>query len=550
MKCKYAIWVNTVGAPIVISLEVFLFLIAVSGGAVLCAHAAPLNFSTAESITISSPPTTLTIATSSVADALTANATSVLVTLSQTTGGSFTLLSPSYDLSVATSSGGGSATISCSGGIETATLSQTTGSTVYTVTPTAQNCANASAPIITVSPTSTNITSNSATITWTTNIPADSTVSYGTTPSYGATSTVSTPVTAHSILLTGLSTSTLYHFAVTSASYGTSTTSGDYSFTTASGIQNNAAVPTFFPAAGTYYGAQNVTISCTTPVSTIYDTTDGTTPTASSTAYTIPVSVSTSEPLNAICAASGYSNSAVVSANYVIQPAVNNASTPTATGGGGSAYDLSINGGAATTATPSVTLSLYATGAYTMEVSNSPAFIGSAWVPYATALPWELAQNPGTQTVYAQFKSVGGTVVGSAQASIDFVSASSVSTVSSPSQSSATTTASLTAELANLESQLAILQAQANGTASLTAPFVFTRNLYFGITGNDVKQLQLFLISQNSGSAARKLKAHGTTEYFGTLTQNALIEFQKKAGIKPASGYFGAITRKDRKSVV
>src|ERR1039457_7606541 len=147
------------------------FLIALSGGAIFHASAAQLNFSTAESITLSSYPTTLTIATNSAADALTVNATSVLVTLSQTTGGSFTLLSPSYDLSVATSSAGGIANVSCSGGIETATLSQTTGSTVYTVTPlVTSNCADASAPIITVSPTSTNITSNSATITWTTNI--------------------------------------------------------------------------------------------------------------------------------------------------------------------------------------------------------------------------------------------------------------------------------------------------------------------------------------------------------------------------------------------
>ncbi len=58
-----------------------------------------------------------------------------------------------------------------------------------------------------------------------------------------------------------------------------------------------------------------------------------------------------------------------------------------------------------------------------------------------------------------------------------------------------------------------------------------------------MKELQDFLISQNSGPAARKLKAHGTTNTFGTLTLNALIEFQKKEGIKPASGYFGPVTR-------
>jgi hypothetical protein len=249
--------------------------------------------------------------------------------------------------------------------------------------------------------------------------------------------------------------------------------------------------------------------------------------------------------LNAICAASGYSNSAMASANYAIQPIVSSASAPTATeGGGSSSYGVVVNGGATSTATTSVMLSLYATGAYTMEVSETSSSIGASWIPYSTSMPWTLAPDFGIQTIYAQFKSVGGTVVGSAQASIDFASASSSTTVSPSPQPSTTTTASLTAELANLEAQLAMLQAEANSTTTSTISYAFTRNLHFGITGNDVKQLQLFLISQNSGSAARKLKAHGTTEYFGTLTQNALIEFQKKARIKPAIGYFGAITRK------
>src|ERR1035441_7508182 len=158
------------------------FLIAFGG--LLClfsiatAHAAPLNFATAESVTLSSPATTLTIATGSLADVLQINATSVLVTLSQTTGGDFIILSPSYDLSVATSSGGGSVTISCSGGIETATLSQSTGSTVYTVTPSTTNCANASPPAI-MGIAATGITANGATIAWTTNAAAARTRSYG-----------------------------------------------------------------------------------------------------------------------------------------------------------------------------------------------------------------------------------------------------------------------------------------------------------------------------------------------------------------------------------
>ena len=46
----------------------------------------------------------------------------------------------------------------------------------------------------------------------------------------------------------------------------------------------------------------------------------------------------------------------------------------------------------------------------------------------------------------------------------------------------------------------------------------------------------------DNGPAAQKLKAHGATTTFGILTYHALVEFQRKAGIVPASGYFGPKT--------
>ena len=112
------------------------------------AFAAPLNFQTAESIQIISPATTLIIATSSVADALQINATSVALTLSTTTGGSFTLISPSYDLSIATSSSGGTIVTSCISGVASTTISQASGSTIYTITPDGSTCANGGPPTI------------------------------------------------------------------------------------------------------------------------------------------------------------------------------------------------------------------------------------------------------------------------------------------------------------------------------------------------------------------------------------------------------------------
>jgi hypothetical protein len=79
-----------------------------------------------------------------------------------------------------------------------------------------------------------------------------------------------------------------------------------------------AATPTFSPAAGTYTSPQMVTISDATPGATIFFTTDGTTPTTSSTKFTAAIQVNVTETIKAIAAATGSSNSAVATATYVI----------------------------------------------------------------------------------------------------------------------------------------------------------------------------------------------------------------------------------------
>ena len=80
-------------------------------------------------------------------------------------------------------------------------------------------------------------------------------------------------------------------------------------------------------------------------------------------------------------------------------------------------------------------------------------------------------------------------------------------------------------------------------SSSTSVRYAFTRNLTEGDWGNDVNALQKYLVQEDKGPAAQTLAKHGTTDYFGPLTNAALIEFQKTVGIHPGSGYFGPITR-------
>ncbi|HTZ47312.1 MAG TPA: chitobiase/beta-hexosaminidase C-terminal domain-containing protein [Verrucomicrobiae bacterium] len=81
-----------------------------------------------------------------------------------------------------------------------------------------------------------------------------------------------------------------------------------------------AATPTFNPAGGTYTSAQTVTLSDSTNGATIYYTTDGSTPPTSATTstYTDPITVNSTQTIQAIATASGFSNSALASATYTI----------------------------------------------------------------------------------------------------------------------------------------------------------------------------------------------------------------------------------------
>ncbi|PYM33848.1 MAG: hypothetical protein DME15_10030 [Candidatus Rokuibacteriota bacterium] len=77
-----------------------------------------------------------------------------------------------------------------------------------------------------------------------------------------------------------------------------------------------AATPTFSPPGGSYLLPQVVSISDSSPGVTIYYTTDGSTPTTSSTTYTGPILVALTTTIKAIAVGPDWSQSPVASATY------------------------------------------------------------------------------------------------------------------------------------------------------------------------------------------------------------------------------------------
>jgi len=131
----------------------------------------------------------------------------------------------------------------------------------------------------------------------------------------GSTPTVFSPVWSPSLPVTVSKSETVRAVAITAVATS--------DVTTAAYTINLPGVPapTFSPAPGVYTSAQAVTITSSAPSPSIYYTTDGSTPTTSSTPYTAPVKVTASESLQALAVSPslyGFSGGTVGGGSYVI----------------------------------------------------------------------------------------------------------------------------------------------------------------------------------------------------------------------------------------
>jgi hypothetical protein len=125
----------------------------------------------------------------------------------------------------------------------------------------------------------------------------------------GSTPTTSSTVYAAPIIVS--STTTIRAIAAGGGYGQSSVVSGVYTIV--------APVPTFWPAPSTYTSGRSVTITSASGTN-IYYTTDGSTPTATSTPYTQPVQVSNSTTIRAIAVGGGLGASAVATGVYTIKP--------------------------------------------------------------------------------------------------------------------------------------------------------------------------------------------------------------------------------------
>jgi len=170
-------------------------------------------------------------------------------------------------------------------------------------------------------------------------------------------------------------------------------------------------------------------------------------------------------------------------------------------------------------------------------ISLDKNFSGASIIKYTTTTNFILPQQDGVYTVYLKYFSSTGNVSEVISHNIEYKAGKvtpkkDVGKMSSP--------------FASL-----VVSSTASSTVSTVksvvtkSKYIFKRDLKFGMTGADVKELQKFLNNNGFIIDTTGVGSPGKeSTRFGSLTQKALIKFQKANKIKPAVGYFGAVTRK------
>lgn len=230
----------------------------------------------------------------------------------------------------------------------------------------------------------------------------------------GSTPTAASPVYTGPFNV-GAST-TVKCLAIKSGMTNSAVATAAYTINTQTG--GTVATPGFAPGAGTYTGAQSVTITTATAGATIRYTTNGTTPTAASAQYSGPINVATSQTLKAIGIKAGMTNSAVASAAYTINPNTGGTvATPTFNPPGGNyAGSQSVSIFSATAGA-----TLYYTSNGTTPTTASTVYVGPITVSVTTTLKALAVKAGMTNSAVASNTYTIGQQAGDGRFPINFV---------------------------------------------------------------------------------------------------------------------------------
>jgi Cu/Ag efflux protein CusF len=201
-----------------------------------------------------------------------------------------------------------------------------------------------------------------------------------------------------------------------------------------SGVTPTTATPTISPNGGTVSSSQPITLTDGTPGATIYFTTNGTVPSVTpSEHYTGAFTLPASATVQAIAVASGFANSLMSSANFIVAPP---AATPTFNPSGGTVTNSqlisisdSISGASIyyTTngSTPIVTLSEQYSGPFTLSASATVQAIAVA-TGFANSPVGNDTFTVSPSAAMPTFSPPGGTIASSQPITINGSSGASI----------------------------------------------------------------------------------------------------------------------------
>jgi len=239
--------------------------------------------------------------------------------------------------------------------------------------------------------------------------------------------------------------------------------------------------------------------------------------------------------------------------------------------------------GGNTVTTRNITLLFNASNATLVAVSESPSFSGASWRTYGVSENFTLSEGYGVKTLYVKFRSASGGEIAGQTVTVSYVAGAGnivppTQTVTTPAVVTTVPTSNIAVDGLAVTFRTGLTTAQQAGVTNLVnsgrlfsvtdaknyawaigvsnwsqfvgvnpksttaavataTNYTFARFLGIGSTGADVRALQQIL--KDLGYFTYP----SITGYYGSVTQVAVVAYQKAKGLSPFPGFVGPGTR-------